>query len=126
MNTPSLVFWDSVQLWMCVRILCTLTCSYICPCLVRRSNRLGGATAYGLGSLSKTLCWTWVFRIFGIAGFVMLPVVLLTLRNPKKRSNDIVPESKKDDSAYTVLVRLLSLNDAVFLCYFMSLGAVRN
>lgn len=63
----------------------------------------GGATAYGLGSLSKTLCWTWIFRIFGVLGFVMLPIVMIVLRNPNRRSDDVVPQSKADD-VYTLKV----------------------
>eukprot|EP00117_Sycon_ciliatum_P028397 scpid29311/ scgid5891/ Protein spinster homolog 1; Protein not really started; Spinster-like protein len=65
----------------------------------------GGATAYGLGALSDQLCWTWLFRIFGIAGFIMLPAIFIVLREPERRRDDIVPkESAADpDANYTLL-----------------------
>lgn len=63
---------------------------------------IGYSLAFAIGnSIDETIGWRWVFFISGIAGIVVAPIVLFTVREPK-RTIDKHKNTKQGDKISTL------------------------
>ena len=71
---------------------------------------IGYSLAFAIGnSIDQVLGWRWVFYLSGLAGVAVAPIVLFTVREPKRTVSKTADHQKKEDDKISVLQRFVLL-----------------
>ena len=91
----------------------------------------GYSLAYAIGNgITKVLNWRWVFFISGLAGIAVAPIILITVKEPKRTK--IAPTAEEAKEKISTVRRFVMVLKTFLPCYMPGMfmlciaGGIRN